>query len=218
MSKKETNTPAKQAPAPPALRVITQASFDDLRAKLNSPPEKVKINKFAQNSLYIPVSYVEAELDNQFGAMNWQVENLTFSQIGGEVKEDKSFAYFICSLSLRILHPVTGYWVTRDGVASGQTTGKQISSFAGKLKAEALKNAAKSLGVKFGRELNRDEVYEDRVSAYDLKEIQRTVLDKMENLETIDDVLAYQRNHPDRREQWFRQMAATRVNAIKENE
>lgn len=204
-------TPAKQDPQHlPSVRVTTQAGMDQLRAKLAQSPPRAKINKYAQNSLYIPISYVEAELDNQFGPLNWQVDNLNLQQIGGEVKEDKSFAYFSCSLTLRVLNPVTGYWIARDGVASGQTTGKQITTFAGKLKAEAVKNAAKSLGPIFGRDLNRDEVYEDRTSAGDLRELQRQAEDDFAEAQSTDEVLSIQQAHPDRRQTWFRAIAAKR--------
>jgi hypothetical protein len=125
---------------------------------LNSAPDQDKI-KSRQNINYLPISTIENELDRLYAGL-WQVKNLSFTIVTNEI---------LVSLDLQVFHPIAKTWITRAGVGAcmiRQRSGAQISDVNAKLKnalqmdlphakAEAIKNAAKSLGDKFGRNLGR---------------------------------------------------------------
>jgi len=120
---------------------------------------EIQINSQAGNSKYLPISNVEMKLDEYFfGA--WSTENFKWQQIGNEI---------VGSIDLKVLHPVLGQWLTRSGSGSVMIQfqrGADVTDFNLKikntlvkdfphLKAECIKNAAKSFGKAFGRDINR---------------------------------------------------------------
>lgn len=132
-------------------------AFTDL---LNIEPRKEDIKTLNGNK-YIPIGIIEARLD-QFFFGEWWTEKFQFS---------REFNEMIGSIELVCRHPVTQKEIRRVGTASIQILQKkntELSDFnahkiknaleAGfpKLKSECIKNAAKSLGNLFGRNLNRD--------------------------------------------------------------
>jgi len=146
----------------------SQAAINERRAKvqnflktLNKPvtPGQIKVNKFANDSKYIPISFIETRLDQYFFGL-WETVNFRTQVIVNEV---------VGSIDLRVKHPVTGDWITRTGAAgvpiqmksgSGVTqVGEKIHNTLVKdyphLKAMCVLNAVKSLGKMFGRDLNR---------------------------------------------------------------
>lgn len=160
---------------------FSTAQLDELRADLSGfvntlkaepPPNEVKINTLANNSKYIPIGWVEAKLDYLFHGL-WETKDFTWTVIVNEIA---------CSITLRVFHPVAGIWIERQGVAAVQIqlkaeyeikngqkvkkpvdvldVSKKIANTVQKdlphAKAEAIKNAARSLGETFGRNLNRD--------------------------------------------------------------
>lgn len=111
----------------------------------------------------LPMSYMEEELDRIFGALFWKYE------IVGEIRLVPGLNVVECSVHLSVWNKEIQQWVSRPGHASAQVkiadyrTGTMRSddytkSSAGVLSL-AFKNAAKKLGIRFGRELNRN--YED---------------------------------------------------------
>lgn len=140
--------------------------------KLNAQPKPESIGSTPDGrAKTIKISHIETTLDEYFFGM-WTTENFRWSQIGNEV---------VGSIDLKVLHPVAGVWITRQGAASiiimvdkapDNITGKDKNLWAldmqnkksnaldmgfPKLKAECLKNAANSFGSMFGRDLNRKE-------------------------------------------------------------
>jgi hypothetical protein len=134
---------------------------------LVTEPDKseVKKNAMANNSLYLPISYVENKLDEIFGGI-WETVNFKSQVIANEI---------IGQIDLRVLHPTLNIWITRTGVAAVQVQMKSkekggdgdITHVQNKikntlekdyphLKAECIKNAARSIGKAFGRDLNRE--------------------------------------------------------------
>lgn len=146
----------------------------------NPNPKSVAVNKFANNSLFIPIGEIEMQLDELYYGL-WQTRNFKWSVVANEI---------CCSLELWVYHPLLKEWIVRSGAGAAmiqqdafkkdengnylldQKTGKRIkinpkpSDVDYKIKntmvkdfphakAEALKNAAKSLGKFFGRDLNR---------------------------------------------------------------
>ena len=149
---------------------------------LNSEPEpsKVKVNEHANNSKYLPIQVVEDDLNTVFYGL-WETVNFKWEVIVNEL---------VGSIDLRVYHPVTGQWITRSGGGAVviQQSAKWITDENGKkkkvsaeitdigrkirntlvkdvghLKSECIKNAAKSLGRRFGSELNRDKEERQRI-------------------------------------------------------
>jgi hypothetical protein len=130
-------------------------------AMLNQEPDKAWLVKSADGKAQtLGISFVENELDTVFFGL-WSVENVTYQQIINEV---------VCTVELVLTHPITGKEIRRAGFASTvitQDSGAPLSSFQDtkkknsldlafpKMKSEAIKNAAQSLGKRFGRDLNR---------------------------------------------------------------
>lgn len=130
--------------------------LDDFMKKLSlKPNEKViKTNPFSQNAKYIPIEVIESALDSIFQGL-WKVDNLQCSiQINS----------IVVSLDLHVLHPITRTWLTRSGIGAvpveldkvtKEVNSKALHKNVPAAKAFAFRNAAQSLGRRFGRNLNR---------------------------------------------------------------
>ena len=155
-----------------------QSSLENFQKLLNSYPTKsdVKVNKMANNSKYLPINYIERKLDTEFSGL-WQIENFRWEVVANEI---------IGSIDLKVFHPIAKTWLIRTGcaatmilTASGKpaTVENKIKNTLVKdfphLKAECLKNAAKSLGVAFGRNLNRGEEDEYQYLSESLPELNK---------------------------------------------
>jgi hypothetical protein len=130
-------------------------------------PSDIQINKQAGGAKYLPISFVENQLDELYFGL-WSTENFRHSVIANEV---------VGSIDLKVFHPVSMSWLTRVGVASvpiqqeagadSRDADKKIKNALVKnfpsLKAECLKNACKSLGKFFGRDLSR----KDKVDVFE---------------------------------------------------
>lgn len=123
-------------------------------------PQNIKRNKYAGNSEYLPIGYIESILDTLFLSWDWEVSDV------------KHIFNGICVYgTLTVLSP-NGMKIKRAGVGSVEL---QVESKTGKLamdlsnsasgamnrdaaraEAYALKNAAAKLGNKLGRSLNRE--------------------------------------------------------------
>lgn len=136
--------------------------FEKFLKALNTPPKKsgsVQTNPYANNSKYIPISYVEMWLDQYFFGL-WETVNFKTEVVVNEI---------IGSIELKVYHPYKNIWITRTGAASTPIQlqrGSGVTEVQQKihntlvkdyphLKAECVKNAARSLGKLFGRDLNR---------------------------------------------------------------
>jgi hypothetical protein len=113
----------------------------------------------ADNSKYMPIDHIEKLLDETFSGL-WSVRNFKIQVIVNEI---------VGILDLEVFHPTAHVWLFRTGTAAKmiqQKSGSAIDDINAKyknalekdvpaLKAECIKNAAKGLGVSFGRNLNR---------------------------------------------------------------
>lgn len=150
---------------------ITEHEFHqqlkNISAEMSNPPlqSEVKTNKFADNAKYVPIEIIEAKLDLYF-PMAWQTANFKWQVVANEI---------VGSMDLYIWNPVLGQWIQRTG-AGGVPIQMRSKEKGGSddltdvnnkvkvtltkdfphLKAECLKNACKTLGQTFGRDLNRD--------------------------------------------------------------
>lgn len=142
--------------------------------QLNAEPDQNELDRTPDgNAQYLPVSFIEMTLDEMFFGL-WSTQHFQWSALINEVQG---------SLELVLIHPVTGETIRRTGAASivimvdklpddvrNKMTAQDRNLYASnpankkpnaldmafpKLKAECLKNAAQSLGKRFGRDLNR---------------------------------------------------------------
>jgi len=133
-------------------------------------PQQVKVNAFANNSHYLPIEYLESQLDIVFGGL-WQLKH-----VGGVNFVGNSIT---ANVELRIFHPVAKVWLTRAGSGAvqiqldqnGLAKPKSVEKATGAALAMAEKNAIKKLGGLFGKYLNRggDELAEYYVYMYGTK-------------------------------------------------
>lgn len=127
---------------------------------LNRPPSNADVKERSKIK-YIPVSSIEAKLDEMFMGL-WKTEKFEWKIVANEI---------VASIELHVFHPIAKIWLSRVGVGAcmiRQKSGSQITDLNAKMKnalemdaphakADALKNAAKSLGKLFGRDLGRND-------------------------------------------------------------
>jgi hypothetical protein len=165
-----------------------QSVIEQFQKLLNMHPDKkdIRVNKMANNAEYISISTIERRLDEIYSGL-WQIDNFRWEVVANEI---------IGSIDLKVYHPKAG-WITRTGAAAAMiltSSGKpatvehKIKNTLVKdfphLKAECLKNAAKSLGVIFGRNLNRGQEDEFSYLSETLPQLGELQLSAFELLET----------------------------------
>jgi hypothetical protein len=137
--------------------------MENFTARLNRPPDKAKVQnrtEAGQTYDYIPVSIIENDLRKYFFGLV-QLEIIDYKLVVNEI---------ICTARIKVFHPVLMQWLNYDGIGSGvlqQDSNTSLTDFmqhkkknAAKLAApiayaEAIKNAAKKIGKRFGSDLNR---------------------------------------------------------------
>lgn len=158
--------------------------------ELNKPPfaKYVKTDKFTKND-YIPISIIEGMLDGYFLGQ-WSTQEVKAVRVENEI---------LMTLELCVVNPITGQVRCVSGAAAGQIgvyrfTGDKSKKGAysrdmdhkipntlekdfPSIKAMAVKNAAKSLGRRFGRELNRRDTIGRNPN--DLNETENKILDEI---------------------------------------
>lgn len=178
--------------------------------QLNAEPDDTELERTPDgNAKYLPVSFVEMTLDEIFYGL-WSTENFKWSALINEVQG---------SLDLVLTHPVTGQEIRRTGAASivimvdklpdevkAKMSAQDRNLYASnpankkpnaldmafpKLKAECLKNAAQSLGKRFGRDLNRKkaDTYKPAFAALPDKAL-LAAIERVEKGQDADEVLA----------------------------
>lgn len=131
----------------------------------NPPNAWIKTNKYANNSIYVPIDKVEYLLDKII--QHWKVEIL-------EVKP--MFNAIMVTIRLHYRNPVDGIWYFHDGVGCKELQTRaesgtlmpdfsNISKGATEIaapiaKTQAIKDACDHIGRIFGRDLNRKDVVE----------------------------------------------------------
>lgn len=117
--------------------------INNLRKLLDQDPHtgQIRKNKFANDAEYLPIEYVEAQLDAIFGLGEWSHRITHISDLPDLIT---------------VAVELTAGGITRSGIASSQKKGKKLEAASSIAKAIAVKNAAASLGRVFGRNLNRD--------------------------------------------------------------
>lgn len=152
---------------------IPRASIQALEGfnrMLNEAPDEkeIKTNKFAGNSKYLPISFVQMKLDEIFVGL-WRTKNFSYTVIANELVGRVTLEYF---------HPFAKMWIEREGAAAvmiQQSSGADLTDISAKIKntlgkdhphllASCICNAARSIGKAFGRDINRKE--EDEYTAF----------------------------------------------------
>lgn len=123
------------------------------------PPNKyITTNERAGNSKYLTIRYLEQKLDELFFGM-WKSETTETKIVGNE---------YVVTVQVSFFHPVAKGWITRTGIGAvpiQQKRGAKPTDLDAKYtnamqknapaaKAFAFKNAVKSIGPAFGRDLN----------------------------------------------------------------
>jgi hypothetical protein len=157
----------------PSIPMAPIESLEQFTKRLNVQPDEseIQINRLANNSRYLPISFTETKLDEVFAGL-WSFELKTYQVVANEI---------IATGVLEVFHPVAKMWLRRSGTAAVMIqqvsiknggSGK-ISNIDDKIKntlvkdfphleSEVLKSAAKKFGKIFGRDLNR--AFEDTYS------------------------------------------------------
>jgi hypothetical protein len=140
--------------------LTVREALDNFNKAMNRKPSQAQIkkNKFANNTDYIPIEFLETQLEEIFQEWSWKVQQV--QQMANAV---------VVHGDLILTHPVTGRRIIRSGVGavpielrsgSNANDGQNINSKALQknvpaAEAYAFKNACKKLGARFGRDLNR---------------------------------------------------------------
>ncbi len=140
---------------------------NDLNVLLNEEPNPAWVikNKFANNSLYVPIARLEWLMTRIF--VNWYTEVLSVNLIANSIG---------VTVRVHYRNPVTGEMQWTDGVGASAmqvNEGKGATDFMElkknaveiglpKAKTEAIKDAIGDLGRLFGRDLNRKDTPEYR--------------------------------------------------------
>lgn len=135
--------------------------LNNFQTKVNRKPRanNIKRNDLTRSN-YLDIEYIEATLDEVYMGV-WQTHSFVTQVVANEL---------VGSMILEVFHPVANHWIRRVGSASVPIQFKKNSDItdisnkiknalvknAPTLKSECLKNAAKSLGKRFGRDLNRE--------------------------------------------------------------
>lgn len=133
---------------------------DQLNFLLNQDPPAAIIKKhpYAKGVRYIPIDRIEFLLTKIF--QQWKVEVL---------REGVMFNSVYVCVRLHYLNPLTGEWMSHDGLGAVgmQTDAGSAASDMGKIKQDAVmkalpaaesyavKDAAQKIGALFGKDLNR---------------------------------------------------------------
>lgn len=156
-----------QSESPMSAPVQTLEGFNQLLNE-DVPANEVEINSMAGNSKYIPISFVQMLLDKYFVGL-WETKNFTYSVIANEI---------VGKVTLRFYHPFAKVWIEREGSAAvmiQQRKGAEVSDINAKIKntlakdqphllASCTASAARTIGKRFGRDLNRK--FEDSYSSF----------------------------------------------------
>lgn len=138
---------------------------------LNTKPEQVTRENGVDT---VPISHLETTLDEVYFGL-WETENFRFQVIANEI---------VGTIDLKVFDPQMRVWIKRSGSAAVMIRQKKDASITDigakiknglsmdfpKLESMCLKAAAKRLGKKFGRDLNRkfEDEYEP-VNTYDIE-------------------------------------------------
>lgn len=169
----ETNNQVATRPVPKVEDLYNDkelsAQHNDLNKLLNCEPNLkwIRVNKYANNSKYIPIGIIEYLLTSIF--IKWRVEIKDRCVMANSV---------VVTVRVHVLDPVTGEWDWQDGIgaspiqtAAGEAatdfskvTNNAVQMAAPAAEAYAFKDACEKFGKLFGKDINRKD--ENQVTNY----------------------------------------------------
>jgi len=168
--------------------------IEKFTSKLNEIPNPKWLQKTPDGKAdYIPVAIIENELRKDFAGL------VQFTILS----ERRELNEYIVTARIEVFHPIVKAWLKYDGIGAVQIMQKkdtELAAFAEhKIKnalgkdapksyAEAIKNAAKKIGIKYGANVNRkfEEAYEPE---YTLQQTLEEVTPLIKKCETNDDLV-----------------------------
>lgn len=191
----------------PAVRM--QDYYKDLEeftAKLNQEPDPTQLQDTPdKKAKYIPVGIIEMNLRKDFAGL----VSFTLQSERRELNE------YIVTARISVFHPVIMQWVNYDGIGAKvitQKAGTELNDFAQyKQKnalemnapnayAEAIKNAAKKIGKKYGADLNRkhEDTYADvYTQEAEFQEVSAEILQQMQKCDTVPELVLLWESYPE---------------------
>jgi len=153
------------------------------------PQELIKINKFANNTKYLPISFLEMLLD-QISLGNWEVTEFRYQVVANELVGTIELSYYhpIFKKMIKRIGAGAVQIQTRAGTDAYDVNNKIVNTLTkqmGQLKAECFRNACKNIGKIFGRDLNREDVaeYEEAYKEDGITiNLKKKVLEKIQNV------------------------------------
>jgi len=181
---------------------------DQFKLLVNQQPPAswIKVNKFANNSQYVPIDKIEYLLDKII--QHWKIEILETKQMFNSV---------MVSVRVHYKHPIDNNWYFHDGVACKELQTKKDSGIlkpdfsnlnsgaiemaAPIAKTMAIKDACDHIGRIFGRDLNRKEIL-SYIGTYEQPLIDKQevtdeeIKEAIHNATDFEDLKVLQRQHP----------------------
>ena len=190
-----------------STEISVNGQFPDIKSRekwllsLNQDPKRTEKQNNADS---IPISFLETELDEVYLG-NWKIDNFQHQVIANEI---------VGSLELHVFDPHMKVWITRIGAGAVQirmNSGAAITDISQKiktalqmdfpkLKSMCLKNAAKTLGKRFGRDLNRkfeDDYDPQYTPEIELSEFQDLYGQRLSECKNTDEMKALHASLPD---------------------
>lgn len=175
--------------------------LENFMQRMNQEPSKVDK---AQGFDSVPIDTIETELDEDYAGL-WETENFRWQVVANEI---------VGSIDLKVFHPVARVWLKRSGAAAvmiQQEKGAAIDDISKKykntlvkdfpkLEVMCIKSAAKKLGQKYGRSLNRkwmdsyDPIYSQEIEAGEAID---EVGERMKACKNVNELVAIWNEFPD---------------------
>lgn len=186
---------------------------DQFKLLVNQPPPKEwqMINKYANNSVYLPIDKVEYLLDKII--QEWKIEILECKQLFNSV---------MTTVRVHYKNPVSNQWFFHDGVGCSELqtkagTGNLTPDFANINKGAvemaapisktmAIKDACDHIGRIFGRDLNRKNIIEFEQSYSKPLEVPKVTEDE------IKEILRLVKTRDELNKQWFKLSDSDQLN------
>jgi len=178
------------------IAIVDEAalSLERFTLQLNQDPNPKWMKKTPDNkAFYIPIGVIENELRTDFrGLVQFEL-----------ISERRELNEYVVHARIKVFHPIILQWLNFDGIgciAIMQNKDTTIATFAENKKknalemnapnayAEAIKNAAKKIGTKYGANINRDKE-ETYYQPEDLISITiDDIIDKINDAKTADEL------------------------------
>jgi hypothetical protein len=177
---------------------------DQLAARLNRNPPQKWLREHPDSRpdrpiWYLPIEKVEYYLTKYFGV--WNAHIIKYEQLSN---------IYTVQIRLILRNPYTGEMIEKDGVGAADIAinknGRPLLGAASMAlplaKSEAIKNAAKSLGKLFGRDINRagtvpPEQYQKNANRWAQSDAEHeTIIRVLSKTKNIDDILEFIRKNP----------------------